>query len=437
MSDARILVAVASAGALASCFSPSYGPGGFLCSNGECPEGYACVVEGSMKVCRRGASSGDLAADRARVDGISQVDGIPRVDRLLDKPKGEAGPAGCGFTEVIPGTGAVPKLALSFDLATDGSSQPHVVYVDPVASGILQQTVRLGGKWVTTQVKTTVSSPSSQVAIAVDPADRLHVVRRGMEGGNQRLFHVWRNLSTPPSTWQVDTRVSPSLDVSALDVAAAPSGVYLVASGKDGMSGSLSAWVASLSGASYAYKPLESHPELSDARVGAGANLWSFSGYGAGAVQWQMRSGPSGLATSSQQTQNNIVNGQPMPAPVAVDASGGRHYAYVRSQSGPANLSYLSWAAGSSIVAESNPGSSAAAPASLDIALDSTGKPCISFSESGQVRVLCSTGGTWKQKTSVPASAAFTRLAVAKNGWLYVVYLASGPNELRASCILP
>jgi hypothetical protein len=62
------VAAVLAAALLGGCFSPDYGLGGFQCTNGLCPEGYVCVMEGTFRVCRRPGTRTDVGLDRAGLD---------------------------------------------------------------------------------------------------------------------------------------------------------------------------------------------------------------------------------------------------------------------------------------------------------------------------------------------------------------------------------
>lgn len=76
----RAMIATATVSlALASCFSPTYNNGDFVCDKtGECPGDLVCVSEGARKICRSPGARPDGSADSARPDGAG-TDG-PRTD---------------------------------------------------------------------------------------------------------------------------------------------------------------------------------------------------------------------------------------------------------------------------------------------------------------------------------------------------------------------
>ncbi len=103
--------------ALAGCFNPEIEDGGFLCARTrQCPEGFRCVAEGALKVCRKQGSgpfdarladahaadargearrdlrAADLAADRGPREASADGGGREAsADRALREASGDRG----------------------------------------------------------------------------------------------------------------------------------------------------------------------------------------------------------------------------------------------------------------------------------------------------------------------------------------------------------
>jgi hypothetical protein len=66
-----------------SCFDPQYGAGGFSCATGLCPEGYRCLSEGELRVCRPEGYRRDAASDAAPADRLRDTS---QPERRSDLP---------------------------------------------------------------------------------------------------------------------------------------------------------------------------------------------------------------------------------------------------------------------------------------------------------------------------------------------------------------
>ena len=440
---AWILTAVSAL--LGGCFSPDYGPGGFACNKtSECPGGYSCVVESTGKVCRKGGAPLDLARpdqarDGSKIDGRASPDG-QRDGRRPDGLKVDGALPPCAKPSVV--TTDTHNGPQAFDQVLDGSGSPHILFVD-AKTNVSHAVYK--GSWSVTALPFS----ASQVAVALSSdtlSGTLQAAFRALDAGfTPRLWHTYRDL--PIGAWAKPVMVSTTLAAVNADIAAYKDLLYIAATGKTSSS-ILEMYRAVKDTSGYSYTLYASQTnDYSHARVGVGpahAGITAFIQAGT-TTAWALRRDPHAAGPGTQQSVPGNQSGPAGPAAVAMDSGNQLHLALVRGKGTSGPLYHVTWSG----IATDKPVESLVAAScvvsSVDIALDQTGTPVISYYDdvAGEVRLARRESPVkWIPITVSPAKVSVnTRIAVYKNV-ANVAYdrLATGGSWIdlyHTTCTLP
>ena len=363
------LLAALSLVALAGCFNPEYGAGGFSCFKESCPAGYGCVnAPGGKRVCKQGAK---------------------------DEPPGDAGADGPVMTEITclpeaPMNHKVSKAPGTFDLVLDSKGNPYPVIVDP--NGDIRVLY-----WDSNLKRWQISATNAETAG--------HVVAAAVHG-DDTLYVLYPFDSNHPTVnamrldgsyaWQGKAELDSTLESGSLDLAAhmnKDSPLYFAATGTIGTTSS--AMVGRFDPGKAKATPVctLSGDDMDQPRV---AMVMSGPGHFAASSVFDHRAviadrgwelhhyneHTSSCPVATKVAQKNKI----APAAVAVDSKGQVRLAYSSVIAGDSpqsgDLTYASWD-GRVTTPPSDQQVRASADAvdsrSVDLALDSRDRACISY----------------------------------------------------------
>lgn len=483
--------------AFSKCFEPNYGEGGFACLSGACPEGYVCVEEGNagaiQKICRKTQPWFD-----ARRDQPSSFSTDMRVETSMPKPDGtwdfglvdQSKPndlistdyaikdvinikdngykeqsvkdtftpdAGiiipCDYSSTVATGISNQSSSQSFDFILDREATPHVLFINASDSSVSHAWG--GNKW---KVESAVKGPIDQVSAALETKDLreiLHLIYQK----NEKIYHTYRTI-TSSTTWITPVSMYSDLTVKYLNAAADQTNFYAIAAGEDPNSEeitpSLIVWRISSGTNGYKYEPIyrEQDYKYTTAQIGVGTKFWGATTYAPEKPAWLML---MGTHTSSSASLNLVANsGTISPASIAIDNKNGTwHYAIVRTSGTNllGTLSHVVWDGSSTsnmredVVVNEN----IVIPGSTDIAIDSSGRPFISYASSKivlepqpstkfQVHYAYKNETKWLSQTVFNGNSTFSRIKVMSVDSKTYVHVGAhlnplGTSDLAYSCI--
>jgi hypothetical protein len=337
---------------------------------------------------------------------------------------------------------------LTYDLAVDSKSTPHVVYID--SNYLMHHMWRHQSQWMDEGVA--IGFSADRIAAATDSSDRLHVAfrRSGIQSGIQSApYHTYREISS--TNWSSSNIVRNEAELGfGLDLAANGDNIYLTADRNTASGSAFYLIKIEMQGSGINYKTILNFSSsityltYSNSRVGVGPELVAasvFTSLNSWSISTAKHSGYTGASTG-------ITGNSAFPLSVAVDSKGLVHMAYtVDSTNYLGSLIYVLWDPNTTVTSFTTVYAPLEVRAgSVDLTLDGNDNPYISFRivpqdaarPPGQYFAYLS-GTNWTLAKVYDGPGEGSRISVDKNNHVIIAHRrgTSINDDLFVSCRIP